>query len=101
VSCGAVNRQKYLEHEQITSKVRALLAAFFMVYSSTLRMDATCFFETWLIFKGLHGVISQETESFKATAVRISEHTFVRRNFFLDMLENCTLPQANNNNLIL
>jgi hypothetical protein len=33
----------------------------FLAYSSTLKVDATC----WLTFNGLHGVISQKIELFK------------------------------------
>jgi hypothetical protein len=56
-----------------------LLPAFMLVsclaYSSTLKMEATCFSETSVDFQGLHGVIFQKIELFITTAVRTSNHT--------------------------
>jgi hypothetical protein len=44
-----------------------------LAYSSTLKMEATCFSEIRFTFNGLHGVISQKIELFITTAVRASD----------------------------
>jgi hypothetical protein len=54
----------------IFSNMRDFLAAYIMLgsylaYSSTLKIEATCSFETVTVFTGLHGVTSQTVETFR------------------------------------
>jgi choline-glycine betaine transporter len=63
--------------EQTTSVFTALPAACFMLvsclaYFSTLKMEVIHCSETSADFTTLHGIVSQKTEFFRATAVRIS-----------------------------
>jgi hypothetical protein len=42
-----------------------------LAYSSILKMETTCSSETSIYFNGLHGVISQKKQLFKAVNLRI------------------------------
>jgi hypothetical protein len=82
-----IKHTKSVRNADVTDEIPAakesqlnLLAAFFrlafyLVYFSTLQIEAIHSSEMWLTFNGLRGFISQKTEFFITTAVRISDST--------------------------
>jgi hypothetical protein len=49
------------------------MLVFYVAYSSTLKMEATCSSETLVDIHGPHSVISQKVEDFIVTAVGTSD----------------------------
>jgi hypothetical protein len=58
-----------------TKEVDQFMLVCCLIYSSTMKIEAICF--SGMIFKELHGFISQKTELFITTAVSTSNPTKV------------------------
>jgi hypothetical protein len=71
------------EHVAYIFRVEAELAKFFLLvsclsYSWTLKMDATCSFETSVDFNGLHGSMSQKIKLFTSIALTASDASLLK-----------------------